>query len=264
MTWSADLQELAAFAEQLADGARSVSCRYFRTSTEVDTKADDSPVTRADRETETFLRERIQARYPNAGLFGEEQGAGGLEADLVFVVDPIDGTKSFITGSPLFGTLIAALRHGKPVVGVIDMPVLKERWVGVAGQPTVYRWAERTVQCRSQGAATLAQASVSTTSPDMFTATEWSRFEAVSQRARVRRFGGDCYQYGRVACGELDLVVESDLKPYDYLALVPVVTGAGGRITDWQGAQLNLDSDGCVLATANAALHAEAVAMLGR
>lgn len=259
-----DPTELAAFCETLAEGARAVSCRYFRAGTAVDTKADDSPVTRADRETEAFLRARIAAAFPNAGLFGEEEGADGLNAELVFVVDPIDGTKSFITGIPLFGTLIAVLRDRRPVVGVIDMPALDERWIGVDGRQTVYRWADRTLPCATNAGRSLAQAAVNTTSPDMFAADDWARFDALSRQARLRRFGGDCYQYGRLASGELDLVAEGDLKPYDYLALVPIVEGAGGTITDWFGAPLNLDSDGRVLAAGNAALHAEALAALGR
>ena len=258
----ADLVQLAAFCETLADGARAVSRRRFRTHTAVETKADASPVTRADRETEAFLRARIAASYPAAGVFGEEEGAGGLERELLFVVDPIDGTKSFITGSPLFGTLIAVLREERPVVGVIDMPVLDERWIGVAGERTVYRWAGRSLCCATRGDVVMGEAAVSTTSPDMFAPDDWARFDAVSRRARLRRFGGDCYQYGRLACGELDLVGEGGLKPYDYLALVPIVEGAHGVITDWAGAPLALGSDGRVLAAANADLHADAIASL--
>jgi histidinol phosphatase-like enzyme (inositol monophosphatase family) len=257
-----DRVELARFCETLADGARAVSCRHFRTDTTVETKADASPVTRADQETEAFLRARIAAAYPAAGVFGEEQGAGGLDADLLFVVDPIDGTKSFITGSPLFATLIAVLQGGRPVVGVIDMPVLDERWIGVAGEQTVYRWADRSFCCATGNGVVMGEAAVSTTSPDMFAPDDWARFDAVSRRARLRRFGGDGYQYGRLARGELDLVGEGDLKPYDYLALVPVVEGAGGVVTDWAGAPLALDSDGRVLAAANADLHADALASL--
>lgn len=253
---------LAAFCEALADGARAVSCRHFRTATAVDTKADSSPVTRADRETEAFLRAQIAQAYPGAGLFGEEQGAGGLDSELLFVIDPIDGTKSFITGYPLFGTLLAVLRDGRPVVGVIDMPALDERWIGVAGAQTLYRWAGRTVACATGGGVALAQAAVNTTSPDMFEPDDWARFDALSKRARLRRFGGDCYQYGRLALGELDVVAEGDLKPYDYLALVPVIEGAGGTVTDWSGAPLGVDSDGRVLAAGNAALHAEALGAL--
>lgn len=257
-----ELVELAAFCETLAGGARAVSCRHFRTDTTVETKADASPVTRADRETEAFLRARIAASYPAAGVFGEEQGAGGLDAEWLFVVDPIDGTKSFVTGSPLFGTLIAVLRDGRPIVGVIDMPALDERWIGIAGAQTVYRCAGRSLGCATRGDVVMGTAAVSTTSPDMFAPDDWARFDAVSRRARLRRFGGDCYQYGRLACGELDLVGEGDLKPYDYLALVPVVEGAGGVITDWAGAPLALGSDGRVLAAANSDLHAEALASL--
>jgi histidinol phosphatase-like enzyme (inositol monophosphatase family) len=257
-----DRAALKSFCETLADGARAVACRHFRADPAVETKADASPVTRADRETEAFLRTRIAEAYPAAGLFGEEQGAGGLDADLLFVVDPIDGTKSFITGSPLFATLIAVLHGGRPVVGLIDMPALDERWIGILGERTIYRWAGRSFCCATGNGVSMREAAVSTTSPDMFAPDDWARFDAVSRRARLRRFGGDAYQYGRLACGELDLVGEGNLKPYDYLALVPVVEGAGGVITDWAGAPLALDSDGRVLAAANADLHAHALASL--
>jgi histidinol phosphatase-like enzyme (inositol monophosphatase family) len=257
-----DPTDLAAFCKTLADGAREVSCRYFRTRTAVDVKADDSPVTRADRETEAFLRTRIADTYPEAGLFGEEEGAGRLDSTLVFVVDPIDGTKSFITGSPLFGTLISVLRDGRPIVGVIDMPAMDERWVGVDGQLTVYRWGEREIPCATRAGVALDGAVVTTTSPDMFEPNDWQRFDRVSRAARLRRFGGDCYQYGRLTSGEVDVVAEGDLKPYDYLALVPIVEGAGGTITDWAGDPLGLHSDGRVLAAGNADLHAEVLAAL--
>lgn len=183
MSGSDQPARLAAFCEALTDGARAVSCRHFRTGAAVDTKADATPVTRADRETEAFLRARIAEDYPDAGVFGEEQGAGGLDAELLFVVDPIDGTKSFITGYPLFGTLLAVLRHGRPVVGVIDMPALDERWIGVSGAQTLYRWAGRTVACATGGGVALAQSAVNTTSPDMFQPNDWARFDALSKRA---------------------------------------------------------------------------------
>jgi len=257
VTTPRDPASLAAFCETLADEARPVSRRYFRTRTAIDVKSDDSPVTRADRETEALLRARISQTYPWAGLFGEEEGAVRLDAELVFVVDPIDGTKSFITGSPLFGTLISVVRDGRPIVGVIDMPALDERWIGVAGQQTVYRWGNRKIPCATRAGVSLAGAVVNTTSPDMFEPQDWLRFDHLSRGARIRRFGGDCYQYGRLASGEVDLVAEGDLKPYDYLALVPIVEGAGGTVTDWAGAPLGLHGDGRVLAAGDGDLHAE-------
>jgi myo-inositol-1(or 4)-monophosphatase len=237
------------FAQQLADAARPIALRHFRRPLQVDWKSDASPVTVADREIETELRELIRARFPEHGILGEEFGAqrGG---EYTWVVDPIDGTRSFISGMPLFGTLIALLQGAAPVLGLIDMPALDERWLGHAGMPT----RRNGVDARCSSCTRLAQARIYTTSPDTFDGGDWNRYDALSRRAAVRRYGGDCYSYGLLASGHCELVVEAGLQPYDYLALVPVVEGAGGRISDWNGAPLGRDSDGRVIAAANAVL----------
>jgi histidinol phosphatase-like enzyme (inositol monophosphatase family) len=169
------------------------------------------------------------------------------------VIDPIDGTKSFISGMPTFGTLIALLDGGTPVLGVVDHPALRERWVGRVGLPTRCNG----VVCRTSACTLLADAGLYATTPDMFKGAARTRFEAVSGRARMRRFGGDCYAYALLASGFIDAVIEAGLQPYDFLALVPVIEGAGGVITDWQGRPLGLDSDGQVVAAATRALHRE-------
>ncbi len=245
-----NLTTLLAFAQQLADAARPQALRYFRQPLTVDYKSDDSPVTKADRETESVLRHIITTHYPTHGIFGEEHGSQDLEREWVWVLDPIDGTKGFICGVPLFGCLIALLHYGRPVLGVVEMPALGERWVGMVGQTT---WREQI--CHTSGRTELAQASVFATTPDMFTGADAQRFEQLSRAARFRRFGSDCYAYGLLASGLVDAVVEVDLKPYDYLALVPVIEGAGGIITDWNGQALGLHSDGRVVAAATAQLH---------
>ncbi len=257
--------ELASFAAALADEARGLSRRWFRTPVAIDTKADDSPVTIADREVEAALRRRIAERFPDHGIFGEEHGRDRLDSEIVWVIDPIDGTRSFISGWPVYGTLLAVLERGVPVVGVIDMPVLGERWTGRAGAPTLYSdgtGAER--PCRTRDCRRLADATVYTTSPDAFDAAGLRVFETVSRQARTRRFGGDCYIYGLVASGHIDLVIEAGLQPYDYLAMQPVIEGAGGVITDWEGKPLTMDSDGRVVAAATADLHAETIAAIAR
>ncbi|TWA82886.1 histidinol phosphatase-like enzyme (inositol monophosphatase family) [Azospirillum brasilense] len=257
--------ELAGFAAALADEARALSRRWFRTPVAIDTKADDSPVTIADREVEAALRRRIAERFPDHGIFGEEHGRDRLDSEIVWVIDPIDGTRSFISGWPVYGTLLAVLERGVPAVGVIDMPVLGERWTGRAGTPTLYSdgtGAER--PCRTRDCRRLADATVYTTSPDAFDAAGLRVFETVSRQARTRRFGGDCYIYGLVASGHIDLVIEAGLQPYDYLAMQPVIEGAGGLITDWEGKPLTMESDGRVVAAATADLHAETIAAIAR
>lgn len=248
-----------ALAHAMADAARAHSMKYFRTPLDVLTKSDESPVTIADRETEAAMRAVLQARAPGHGILGEEHGRERLDAEYVWVIDPIDGTKSFITGSPLWGTLVALLHHGRPVLGLMDLPVLGERWTGLAGQPT---------QCngqpvRASACVELRQARIYTTSPDAFGAADWQLFDALSRQCALRRFGGDCYAYAQLAGGHVDLVVEGGLQPYDYLSLVCLVEGAGGCITDWQGRALTVASDGRVVAAATPQLHAQALAQLG-
>lgn len=253
-----DLDCLTGFALDLADRARTLALAHFRTPIGVEWKADLSPVTIADRAIERALREEIGSRFPHHGILGEEEGAEGLGRRVVWVMDPIDGTKSFITGLPLFGTLIAILVDGKVVVGVVDMPALGERWVATRGFSTCCNGTP----CRTSVVERLQDARLYSTSPDAFAREEAEAFATLSAKVGLRRFGGDCYAYGLLAAGHVDLVVEADLKPYDFMALVPVVEGAGGIITDWTGAPLSLHSAGTVVAAANGALHAAALATL--
>ena len=250
--------DLAVFAMRLADLGGGLSLKYFRKTLDVEHKADCSPVTIADREVEAAMRERIEQIYPSHGIYGEEHGLDNVDAAHTWVLDPIDGTKSFITGMPTFGTLIAHLEDGVPVIGVIGVPAMDERWLGVAGRPSLFNG----FTCATSDCQTLAEANVYTTSLDIFDAAGLEFFERVSSRAAMRRFGGDCYSYGLLASGHVDAVVEMSLEPYDYLALVPVIEGAGGVITDWQGNPLRTTSDGRVIAAASEALHAEILALV--
>ena len=250
-------------AHALADAAAAESMRHFRTPLEVITKADQSPVTLADRAAETAMRAVLAARRPGDGIYGEEHGRERLEAARVWVLDPIDGTRSFITGSPLWGTLIGLWEGGRVALGLIDMPVLGERWVGQAAAPGGAALAHRNGRpVRASGCRTLAEARIATTSPDIFSADEWRAFDGLSRRCAMRRFGGDCYGYAQLAGGTLDLVVECGLQPYDYLGPAGLIEAAGGVVTDWQGRPLGLHSDGRVVAAATPALHAEALRML--
>jgi inositol-phosphate phosphatase/L-galactose 1-phosphate phosphatase/histidinol-phosphatase len=250
--------ELVALANSLADAARPIAVRYVRTPVTVDDKSDLSPVTIADREAETAMRALLARRVPGHGVFGEEHGAERTDAEYVWVLDPIDGTKAFITGLPIFGTLIALLHRGVPVLGIIDQPILKERWLGAAGRPSTLN--DRPITVRA--CAALDKAYMYSTAPLMFPGPVAKRHEALAEKVKLFRWGGDCYAYGLLAAGHVDLVVENSLKLYDFAALAPVIKGAGGIITDWQGRELNMQSDGSVLAAGDPAIHRAASAIL--
>ena len=248
-----DLEPLIRIAAAAADAAGSVIRPFFRAGLMADDKSDDSPVTIADRNAEQTIRGLIAAQYPEHGILGEEFGLDNPAAGLRWVLDPIDGTRAFITGRPIFGTLIALLADGVPILGLIDQPVTGERWIGAAGRPTTFTGpfggAPHTRKC-----PTLAAAELSCTSTEMFETPDlpaWARMQAATRRTT---FGGDCYAYGLLALGQIDVILESTMKVWDWAAIVPVITGAGGSVTDWQGRALTPDSDGHVLALGNPAL----------
>jgi len=253
-------RDLIDFAAKLADAARPVIRQYFRTPVTIDRKSDDTPVTIADRDAEAAMRALIGEIYPDHGIIGEEFGNIAGKADLTWVLDPIDGTKSFISGRPIFGTLIALVRDGRPILGIIDQPILDERWVGAEGHATLFNGKEITT--RRCGA--LGDTMANTTSPDLFTGADVAKFAALSDSVRHMQYGGDCYAYAMLAMGFLDLVVEADLKPYDFCALAPVISGAGGAITDWQGQPLTVESDGHVAAAGDPSLMQGVIKLLNR
>ena len=254
---SIDQQQIVAAVRDALDVACDITLRYFRSPVPVDVKPDATPVTLADRETEQAIRELLAQRFPEHGIYGEEQGhtegSGGTWA-----IDPIDGTKSFLLGNPLFGSLVGFVRDGRVLAGGMAMPALGEIWIASHGLPTELNGKPvRTRDCTQLGDAALLA-----TSTDFFNPAELERFEAVTERVRYRRFGGDCYTYGMLAGGWCDLVIESDLKPFDFLALIPIVEQAGGVISDWQGGALGFDSGGQVIAAATPELHAAALEIL--
>lgn len=219
-------------ALRLAAAAEPIARKYFRQPIPVDDKADSSPVTVADREIEQTLRRILAAERPKDGVIGEEFGADRPDAAHAWVIDPIDGTKSFITGKPSFGTLIALLHGGEPVLGVIFQPITGELWLGAKGRPTTLDGRD----IRTRAGRTLAQAYLYSTAPEMFAPGEETQaFARLSGRVKSTRFGADCYAYGLLACGCVDLVCEADLKLHDYAALFPVIAGAGGKVADWTG-----------------------------
>jgi inositol-phosphate phosphatase/L-galactose 1-phosphate phosphatase/histidinol-phosphatase len=252
-------QAFVDLANRLADASRPILKSYYRRKLDIDIKTDASPVTRADREAEAAIRALINATFPEHGIFGEEFGKERADAEYVWVLDPLDGTRAFVTGRPTFGTLIALTRHGAPLLGLIDMPVLDDRWIGALGRRTTLNG--ELVQVRA--CATLGEGYLSASIPLMFdTPEKRARFEAVQAKARSTTFGGDCYQYGMVATGFLDIVIECSLVEYDYLALTPIVEGAGGRITDWRGNGLKMGSGDRVVATGDQRVHDAALALL--
>lgn len=256
------LDDFLVLAGELADAAGKIVRGYFRRAVTVDDKPDRTPVTVADREAEAAMRRMIAARYPDHGIVGEEEGALRSGASHLWVLDPVDGTKRFITGNPLFGTLIALLRDGDPILGVIDMPILGERWCGASGQATRFLSAAGWATARVRPCPRLAAASLYATSPHMFEGADHAAFERVRQAVKVPLYGSECYGYGLLASGYNDLVIEADMAPYDYLAQVPIIAGAGGKMTDWQGAPLRLGSGHQVLAAGDSACHAEALELL--
>ncbi|MBK19126.1 MAG: histidinol-phosphatase [Rhodospirillaceae bacterium] len=251
-------QEFLDFAVELATEAGPIIRKHFRTPVSVDTKPDATPVSIADRDAEKVMRQLISDHYPDHGIYGEEFGIDKIDAEFVWVLDPIDGTKAYLSGKPEFGTLIALLQDGVPIIGVIDQPVNGERWLGAKGKPTTFNGAE----VSTRACTDIEFATLNATSPDMFEESDNLRFSALSQQTSMTLYGGDCYAYGLLANGHLDLIVEADLKPYDFCALIPVITGAGGAATDWQGKELNLKSDGRIVAVGDATILPQVTSIL--
>ncbi|MBL4692043.1 MAG: histidinol-phosphatase [Magnetovibrio sp.] len=253
-----DIQTFVGLAVQLADTARGEVMPRFRTGIKADVKPDQSPVTEADRASELAMRKLINTTFPDHGILGEEFGSEKTDAEYVWVLDPIDGTNSFVTGKPLFGTLIALCHNQIPIVGIIDAPAVDERWIGAKGSTTTLNGSPiSTRDCDDLGTSWLYA-----TTPDMFEGDNEAAF--LRLRAQVWRtvFGGDCYAYGLLSSGHVDLVCEASLGTYDFCALAPVVQGAGGIMTDWHGQALTLKSEGRVLAAGDAALHEKALKIL--
>lgn len=254
------IEQEIALAMRLADAAGAAIRPHFRSGVGAERKGDATPVTIADRAAEEAMRRIIKAEAPRDAIIGEEFGTEEGTSGRTWVLDPIDGTVSFIAGRPIFGTLIALLVDGWPVLGIIDQPVLGERWIGASGQPTTFNGREvRTRPCRE-----LADAMLATTGPHYFDDHQGEHFMALAARTDHRRMmmGGDCYNYGLLASGQIDLVCEAGLKLHDWAALVPVVEGAGGTMCDWNGDPLGPDAEGNVLALGDPARLEDVVAAL--
>jgi inositol-phosphate phosphatase/L-galactose 1-phosphate phosphatase/histidinol-phosphatase len=251
-------KQFAGFFEEMAEAARDIALRYFRKNLVVDEKEDKTPVTQADREIEQNLRALIKQKFPAHGVIGEEFGRENAAAEFVWVIDPIDGTKAFATGRPSFGTIIGLAQNGKPVAGLIDQAYTKERWFGVTDR-----------FCRHNGVPVkvaaprkLSAARFYTTTAAMFEGGYEEGFERLRKTVKWPQYSCDCYAYGLLALGWIDLVMERDLKVHDVIGLAPIISGAGGYAGSWDGNEISLETDGTIIAASTKALALEALAVL--
>ena len=253
-----ELREFSAFAGRLADASRACIQAMNQETLQIIRKGDGSPVTTVDRAAEDAIREMIAGEYPGHGIVGEERGDTAPDSEFVWVIDPIDGTLPFLAGFPVYGTLIALLHNETPVLGVVDMPVTQERWIGCAGSPTTCNGAP----VRSRACDDLSAALLSTSNPDFYGAVDFQAFGRLKEKARWTVYGGSCMAYARIATGRIDVGVDVNFDIHDYLALVPVIEGAGGTITDWEANPLTLKSGGRLIAAGDARMHGQAVEIL--
>ena len=265
--------DFEAFVNRLATLSGEVIMPFFRTTLAAEDKAHGGafdPVTEADRCAELVMRRTIEATFPDHGVIGEEFGAVNPQADYVWVLDPIDGTKSFICGFPTWGTLIGLTHLGRPCYGMMHQPFSRERFAG-DGSTTFWRGpvksagagqgqGEEKRRLTTRACPTLAQATLMTTSPSLIAPQRLPDFHRVESRVRLSRYGGDCYAYCALAAGHVDLVIESGLKPYDIVALIPIIEGAGGVVTTWDGG--DPAGGGDIIACGDPTLHQIALDLL--
>ena len=256
------MTELEAFAVELSQEAARTALPYFRGDNAEENKAGEGgfdPVTEADRGAEAAIRRRIAARYPDHGVIGEEYGEDRPDADHVWVLDPIDGTRAFIAGLPLWTTLIALRHEGAPLIGAIGQPYLDEIFLGGPSGARLLRGGAET-PLKTRPCPLLSDALIATTDPDIFVGADREAWTRLRASARLARLGCDAYAYAMVAAGRIDLVAETELKVWDWSALQPVIEAAGGRVTGWTGQ--TPDGDGRILAVGDAALTDQALAVL--
>jgi myo-inositol-1(or 4)-monophosphatase len=254
--------DFSAFVDELAAAAGDAILPFFRTSLSVENKsrgANFDPVTAADRSAEAAMRAMIRRTFPDHGILGEEYGAERTDSEYVWILDPIDGTKSFIAGMPVWGTLIALTRENEPVYGMMHQPFTRESFTGDSGAAR-YRGPVGERALRVRRCAELAEAVLCTTSPLLMNDTDRATFRNVEQGVRLSRYGGDCYAYCMLAAGHIDLVIETELKPYDILPLIPIIVGAGGVVTSWGGGSPR--AGGRIVAAGDKRVHAQALQLL--
>ena len=251
-------QQFIKLANKCADASGKIIKKYFRKKIKINLKKDNTPFTKADIEAEKIIRELILKQEPNCGFVGEETGTVNMNREYCWVVDPLDGTKSFITGKPSFGTLIGLLKNNKPVLGILNQPILNERWVGIAGVETKYNNKKvRVRKCKS-----IKGAKMYATSPMMFQGRNKKIYKNIRTKIGECLFGADCYSHGLMSLGFVDVILEANLKPWDYIASASIISGAGGKITDWNDNDLNLQSDGRILATGDSNIHKQIIKII--
>jgi inositol-phosphate phosphatase/L-galactose 1-phosphate phosphatase/histidinol-phosphatase len=256
--------EIIKFANLLADEAEIISQKYYRHENFSITKDDHSPVTIADKAIEERMRNLIMKKFPSHGIIGEEYGNHNINASNIWVIDPIDGTKSFIVGRPIFGNLIGFISDNKFSLGIINQPILKERWIGIDNQGTFFN----NKKIHTRNCSTLSDAVFCSTSPYMFDQQTTKNFDKIRKLTKYQKsggviLGGDCYAYGCMALGFVDLIIEADLKIYDYCALIPIIKNAGGEISNWNGNKLEFSLETTkLIASGTARLHNEALKFL--
>jgi histidinol phosphatase-like enzyme (inositol monophosphatase family) len=248
------------FAIKLADNAREMVLRAAQPQAE--TKPDRSFVTATDRAVEDMMRQMITDRFPDHGIMGEEGQDVAPGADHVWVLDPIDGTAAFVAGVPVHGTLIALAQDGVPVLGLIDMHVTGQRWVGAEGHPTRLLHQGRSNDCHTRKGQSLDRAMLSASNPDFFSAAERPALDALREATAWRVWGASCMAYGLLASGRIDLSLDTALAVHDWAPFAPIIEGAGGKVTDWQGRPLRLDSGPQVLAAGDPVLHDRALRLI--
>jgi len=256
--------DFAVFVDRLAAVSGDAILPFFRTSLGVENKGGAGhfdPVTAADRAAETAMRTLIRQNFPDHGIIGEEFGSERTDAEYVWVLDPIDGTKSFIAGMPAWGTLIALTRGGEPVYGMMHQPFTRERFTGDSNAAR-YRGPAGDRALRVRRCDKLGEAMLMTTSPLLMKAADRAAFGKVEQTVKLSRYGGDCYAYCMLAAGHVDLVIETELKPYDILPLIPIILGAGGMVTGWDGGSPT--AGGRIIAAGDQRVHEAAMALLNK
>lgn len=257
------LTDFSRFVDELATLSAQAILPFFRSALTAEDKSAGGvfdPVTEADRAGEAAMRHIIARTFPTHGIIGEEFGAERADAEYVWVLDPIDGTRAFMAGFPLWGTLIGLTRGGVPAFGMMHQPFIGERFSGDGGSAT-YRGPIGERRLRTRRCASLREATLSTTTPTLFKGTDQQRYASVEREVRMARYGADCYAYCMLAAGHIDLVVETGLKPYDIVALVPVIEGAGGIVTDWTGG--SAARGGSIVAAGDRRVHEAALRLLG-
>ncbi len=251
------IEEYKKFANILADESENIIMKYFRQNFQIEKKDDESPVTIADKNSELRIRELIKKKYPDHGVIGEEFENLNSDSDFLWVIDPIDGTKSFVSGHKDFGTLIALLFKNKPIIGIINCPAHNERWVGAQNQKTTMN--NEIIYTSSKKSISECYAYTSGLYLENFKFK--TLCDKVFNKVKQYRLGGDCYSYGMLASGLIDIVIEDTLKIWDYMALIPVIEGAGGVVSDISGKSINLNSDGSFIATSSREISAQVLEM---